>query len=363
MQMIESSISRAWLRLIFTFILFSLVMSFATANAPEVSPGECLYLVGAPPGASAAAEEECHDDADIFEVCLKPVAGSAVNQFGDNMVQAWIERSLSSFDDPNSCRTFAWVSHDFRVPDSLSGPARATVSMEGFYRGVIDSGIVYSLWWGTFFSGAQLRVDLSEIDPLTGNETVIAEADVFRREIPEGILKLEGPFGRRLEATLFPGAIYRVKLYLEVWVELGGGIQNIEQKEVNFGMPGSSPAFYFAQYDSIRVCLEEPDQNQLILDRLDQIEAMMSENSLKLDQLLFQFDDMSVMECEQIRLLLTPEGKRSTTCCDVMEFPQGKDLPSLCGEYPEDENSDEKTDEPLGMPPNRGFAEKKVRIP
>jgi hypothetical protein len=54
--------------------------------------------------------------------------------------------------------------------------------------------------------------------------------------------------------------------------------------------------------------------SSVILDRLDELEAR-----------------LEALECEEIRLLLTPEGLRESDCCGApLDFPNGKSRPS-CG--------------------------------
>ena len=364
----------------------------ARGAAPEVPVGECLYLVGAPPGAPAATDEERNGDGGLFDICENPVAGGAANRDGENMVQAWIEKWIDSHPDSaaTSCRAFAWVSHDFRVPDAAAGEVRGIIAMEGVYQGIIDSGTVGTFCGDTpiFDSGALLRVQLLELSDETGGRDVATESVVFSYAFPEGILKPEGPFGRRLEATLRPAHTYRVRLYLEVWVEDEGAWDpcgfNRNWEEVNFGLPGWYGKGKVARYDSIEVCLGEPDSGPEILSRLDVLETKVdgavadigqlgtdlatvggevaengqkldealsdlaqlqsdmallrddiAANGQKLDQVLLLLAGLQAKECEQIRLLLTPEGRRASDCCGApLDFPNGKDAPSCGGGAP-----------------------------
>jgi len=51
----------------------------------------------------------------------------------------------------------------------------------------------------------------------------------------------------------------------------------------------------------------------------------------KVDELLARFASLDSKQCEAIRLLLTPEGRRASACCDEeISFPNGKDAPT-CG--------------------------------
>jgi len=237
----------------FASLCLVLAPGIAAGGVPEISPGECIYLVGAPPGAPAAAEEERNGDGGRFEVCTNPVAGGAANRDGDNMVQAWIMRRVNLNFQPDSCRAFAWVSHDFRVPDTTAGPVPASITMEGFFTGVIDSGEFF-IDYDTFDSGARLWIELLERNPETAGLAMVAEAEVFDREIPEGILELQGLFARQVQVTLRPGAVYQVRLHLEVWVD-AAGVDNWVMEEVDFGLPGPiGPDTRFARYDSIKVC-------------------------------------------------------------------------------------------------------------
>ena len=89
------------------------------------------------------------------------------------------------------------------------------------------------------------------------------------------VLELEQEFGARLDARFVPGATYRVRLHLEIWELRGAGPLAQYQKEVDFGfLPMYLPwTDRHARYDSIEICLGEPDKDDEILARLDDLES------------------------------------------------------------------------------------------
>jgi len=49
------------------------------------------------------------------------------------------------------------------------------------------------------------------------------------------------------------------------------------------------------------------------------------------DEIEIRLEELELLSCELVRLLLTPQGQRFSDCCNVpMDFPDGKDAPS-CG--------------------------------
>ena len=94
----------------------------------------------------------------------------------------------------------------------------------------------------------------------------------------------------------------------------------------------------------------------MVVDGEKKLDARASEvagNDTRFESLTFasQYNGIDLEEiaklddklCEAIRLLLTPEGRRGTACCEEMVFPEGKDVPGYCGDVPTD--TDEDSDE------------------
>lgn len=302
------------------------------ASAPEVDAGKCLYLVGAPPGLPQAADEETDGDAGLFDGCGNPVAGAQINEFGDNMLQAWVGGIAKDRPGNFSCRAFAWVSHAFVAGAGSSAPLEARIQMLGDYNGMIEPGEASDL--GELFdTGATLELQLFEEDPATGRYVHITTSPIFVREIPEGLLLLDSEFGEALGARLVPGRRYSVRLYLEVWAD-GPALnaQNLPRNQVDFGDP-----FFpnrYANYDSIEVCLEEESDlsalEGLVEDLRQQMTQQHADLSAQIDDLRSSLeasiDDLATKDCEIMRLLLTPQGRRSTHCCEpALSFPGGKD--------------------------------------
>jgi len=75
------------------------------------------------------------------------------------------------------------------------------------------------------------------------------------------------------------------------------------------GLPFSAP----------EACVDRPAESQIVdlRDRLEEIEILL--------------DKLSGLQCKATRLLLTPEERRASDCCGTLiDFPEGKDVPT-CG--------------------------------
>lgn len=120
------------------FLVLPLVFpGISAAAAPVVQPGSCLYLVGAPPGAPAAAAEERDGDAGVMTECGISDAGAAINRDGENWIQAWAP-SPSFVQLNKSCVAFAWISHDFEVGPGFGAPIKGIVRVMGRYFGKLE---------------------------------------------------------------------------------------------------------------------------------------------------------------------------------------------------------------------------------
>jgi hypothetical protein len=253
----------------------------ALADPPVLQEGQCVYLVGAPPGGVQAPTEERASEAGHEGVCTNP-GGEEANRDGQNMAQAWWDAPL--YQDLHWCRRYVWVGHDFVVEsDTILIPA--TVTMEADYRGW-ESFFPWAFGWGGYAgwwhweSGPfRLRFQLLELDPLSGGEIPVGDADLVEWLPcrPIGSQQLwSGSVGRRLHAHLRPGVRYRARLYLEVW-EPDAAWPGVHQY-VDFGKPYSNT---FAQYDRIQVCVGEPGGGSA----LEALEAKADAAEGKLDQM------------------------------------------------------------------------------
>jgi len=330
-------------------IIVSLAATWAGAAVPVIPEGQCVYLVGAPPGAPAAAEEQKVSGQGTFYHWGVTACGTAVERDGENMVQAW----TSGLSYPYDCRRFAWIAHEFRI-SSAGEMVPADVTMEGDFNGRAE--VLHYGWTGLGNPGPiQLRADLIEMDPRTGREILVVGEEISNQRSPawgdpdQDPLVWRERFGRRLAARLRPGATYRIRLHLEIWDGTDHG-----SAQVDVGRPGSPG--HFARYNRIKVCVDAPSEVESLLEILEakadalegKMDAMQSdiidlgsqvaENGQKLDlleakmdQVLALLGDMDAKQCESIRLHLTPEGLRASDCCEAETwFPDGRWVPS-CG--------------------------------
>jgi len=281
-------------------ILLCLVAAGASAAVPVIQEGECVYLVGAPPGGQAAADEEkVSGEGWTLESGYSDECGTAIERDGEYMVHAWAR--MDAVTKPGACWLYAWIGNEFQI-SSVGPAAPVEVTMEGSF-----SGQSYNVgaWWGSWVAGggSLMRAELLEVDPLSGQEIALGSTGIVQAMHSAYHLMLDEEFGIRLDARLRPGVVYRVRLFLDIHVEGG-------RTYIDFGHPNYPGGF--ASYDRIKVCVDLPAETALggIRDRLD---------------------ELATGQCESIRLLLTPEGRRASDCCSKeTSFPDGKSAPS-CG--------------------------------
>lgn len=234
----------------------------ALAAAPEVQAGECLYLVGAPIGAAAAASAETSSDHGVLGGCAL-VATTSVNVGRADSAEAVFERPLVGF--IGDCTAFAWVGHAFTTDLNVER-GDVKVTLRGNVLGLLRS-------YGSLLDGTAAVVtatlELLRRDPESGALTVVASELLVDRTLQFGALSLDEPLARQLTAVVSPGETYVVRLFLQVVGSVGIDIADL-------GSPGSGRG---AWYDSIEVCLSDPSASELQA-RLDALEAVDLEERL-----------------------------------------------------------------------------------
>jgi hypothetical protein len=202
-----------------------------------MAPGECLYLVGAPPGAPAAETEERVEGSSVETGCTLP-HGVDLNRDGENMIQAWVSRDPGVPFGQAVCALEGWVGHELTAVTEAEAPFAAWITMSGGYAGLLENA------GGSRTNTVRLGVRL--VESPAGERTVVAQQSVYVREVEVANPPVEpaAAFSARLRADLMPGRSYAVELSL--WLDGQGAIESLD-----FGQTGAER---FARYDRVEVC-------------------------------------------------------------------------------------------------------------
>jgi hypothetical protein len=208
-------------------------------DPPAVQPGECLYLLGGPPGAPAATVEVTNSGTRIYDNCAPHVPHAGVGRDAPHRLTAWAEFQNPAGFENQGCLIQAWSEHEFRVDSD--GPAWIHVSAAGrmtaLLRALGASSIDKSVT-------ASLVLELRQQSP-DGGDRVIALRPVVERGVVTKELVIDDPWGLTLAALVPSGGVYRARLQLEIDVEKFF-------READVGSVGSGRG---AGYDSIEVCV------------------------------------------------------------------------------------------------------------
>lgn len=210
----------------------------ASAQAPTVRPGECLYLIGAPPGAPAAATEQAYDGTKVYDVCTH-VPHVEVGRDAPHRLTAWMEWLTPSTSDPAGCTALAWSSQEFVIPSDV--PSVVSVGASGDLRGYYRTNRADLSTSPTFVS---LTIDLLEVGT-DGSERAMVSRSIFRTELNSNELVLDEAWAATLQAHAARGGQYRVRLTL--MLEAGRFFRDLD-----FGTPGSSRGAAIA---SVEACV------------------------------------------------------------------------------------------------------------
>jgi len=236
------------------------------ATVPVIQEGECVYLLGAPPGGTLAGSEERESAAFVRERCDTNNfdVEAATNRDGENMVQLYLHSEGTS---TSRCQATGWVGHAFEI--DARGPRDVFITMEGIYRGfLLGSG---TQGQAPLFT---LAVELLKADPSTATKAVAVSSPIHE-SLPVAAARYDEAWGKALSARLEPDSTYWVRMRMEAGTD--------ERNEwVDFGSQGSGN---FARYDRIKVCVEEPPGQEEILERLNDLEAAVLANGSSLDDL------------------------------------------------------------------------------
>src|SRR5438132_456647 len=110
-------------------LIVVLVAPCALAQVPALSPGQCVYLVGAPAGAPAAATEAAGHDGIVFPICT---GNAAIDEDRDrpHSLQAWCTAIAGSADD---CTVALATWNEFRL--DATTVTRGRVIVHGAFMG------------------------------------------------------------------------------------------------------------------------------------------------------------------------------------------------------------------------------------
>lgn len=234
----------------------ALPVAISTAAPPVIAPGECLYLVGAPPGEPLAATEETDAGTLVRDTCTAVDEHVGTNEGLSNSAHAFALTPLGF--GRRTCTAAAWISHTFSTsPDGE--PVRGHVTVTGGVLGFVELPAS-----GSDDSEAAFDVSLQilEIDPSLPTPTILASETLLSGAAGLGLTTFDEPFSRRLDATLRPGRTHAVRLVLTVWGSFAF--------TSDFGSPGSGRNVH---YDSIETCLDPPADNSALIALLDAHDA------------------------------------------------------------------------------------------
>ena len=234
---LEETMSR--IRLVLAAFSLMLPCLARAVDPPAVQPGECLYLLGAPPGAPAATVEVTHSGTKIYDDCRPHVPHVEVGRDAPHRLTAWAEwRSPTGF-EYQGCLIQAWSEHEFRVDSDgpawihLSAAGRMTALLRAFDNSSFDKPLT-----------ASLVLELRQQSP-DGGDRVIELRPVIVRGAATKELVIDDAWGLTLAALVPSGGVYRARLQLEIDVE-----KFFREADV-----GSVASGRGAGYDSIEVCV------------------------------------------------------------------------------------------------------------
>lgn len=250
---------------ILAVISLLLVPHAVRSVTPEVRPGTCLYLIGAPAGAPAATTEETVESARVYETC-DSIAHLTPHAAGDSRIEAWIEPTNPLGNTAEACLAETAIGHLFSV-GALSGATNGHVDVTGAYDGFMFTRVDIHT---ASTSSAKLELLLEEQDPLSLAWITMNSATVFERVVDGQSLEMSGSFARRLDGRFRAGRTYAVRMSLQIG-------QTRVFRTIDFGSPGSGRN---AHYDSIEVCLDAPPDDSALRARLDALEGDEIEEAL-----------------------------------------------------------------------------------
>lgn len=217
---------------------------------------------------------------------------------------------------------FSTVFTDFRVSGSNNSVLDATVSATIDWNGVLFGA-------GVLGAGAAVKIELLLVDESDG--AIKARTEVLNKRqdstglkgIDVGGTRVTGGEQVSLRGSVVRGHLHSIQLKLTCSAEsglIGLDVGCIFMNDV-FGINlGGDP---HAKWTSLSITVEQD-----IFDRLDQIDAKLLEIEAKIDALDDRIDLLDAKLDEIIRLLLTPQGRRSTDFLDCVgetcDFPIGR---------------------------------------
>jgi hypothetical protein len=221
------------------FMLVCLVVpSPAGAQSPVIPLDECTYLVGVPVGGHAALTESSGSSVIAYPTCVG-LQLLDVNRDRPHSIVFWSQAPPGA---PNDCTARARVYTEFTAPSQATSVARVVTT--GACRVELRSA---SGGGHATAHDISVRLVLSRMD--TTGETTLASSEVMHYEGVGETVNIDEPFAAELVATALPDMIHRLSLELRAT-----GFNT--STAIDFGSPGSGRGLW---YDSIEVCLEDPN--------------------------------------------------------------------------------------------------------
>lgn len=221
----------------FGLIIVALALPARAVDPPVVAPGECLYLIGAPPGEPAATTEVTGSGTRIYDVC-DTAAFAEVGRDAPHRIHLWAVNGLAG-SDSRGCRFEGYSEHEFNVGGST--PTWVTISASGSVTGLLRNSSV-----STNQVPLVVTLQLRAISVSATGDTVLQTTEVLRHAPGSllGELNIDDNWSGSLRVLVRSGE--RLKVRLVLTVEIAGRYQVLD-----LGAPGSG---FGAHYDSLLAC-------------------------------------------------------------------------------------------------------------
>ena len=206
----------------------------AKAQAPEIRRGECLYLLGAPPGAPAATTQQSYEGTKVHDVTSWTTAVD-VGRDAPHRLTAVIRTPPAVSGAPAGAHVTAWSEHEFLL--TRTGATLVTASAWGDIRGALQAA-------GLTDGECSVSLALALVHVEGGSQRIVAQAEVLRRSTVNALVRVDETWARSLSFIAPVPGTYRLRLTLEIRTELGF-------RELDFDRAAEG---YGAQYAGIEIC-------------------------------------------------------------------------------------------------------------
>lgn len=219
--------------------LVAIAVPAGAVDPPVIRPGECLYLLGAPPGAPAATTEVSYDGVIVRDHCSQ-VPHAEIGRDAPHRITTWMDRRIPLVDEPRGCQVAAFAENEFAV--LASDPAWIQVSASGTIAGQMGDDVPGV--GGTSIE-AILSLVLEQVAP--DGTAVSLSRDEVRHHVIDvtNQLLVDDSWSGTVSARVAGGGLFRIRLAFELRAD---GIVSV----LDFGTPGSGRGVGF---DRVSACV------------------------------------------------------------------------------------------------------------